>query len=327
MSLMNGVRSRLGRLRRLREGLAHYWYDFRAFSRAAGSADNWRTPENEHALLVKEYHRIEKGLALPNPRPGFGAKVVHDIIGLVQGLERADGPFFHGQAARATLQAYRTSPVCTDALARPIDDFNAGIEPELLPQAGIAHVTQAEIRAASAIDFAAFARSRHSIRDYTGEPVPEAGIRDAVATAMKSPRVCNRGTARCHAILDRATMDKALSFQNGNAGFGDLAGALLIITSDRRGFLDYGERNQCWVDGGLFAMTLCYALHAQGYASCMLNWSVTSEKDRALRQAIPIPDHEAIITFMAVGVMKPDFRVAVSPREAVETAFHVIGPR
>ncbi len=323
---MKPVRSKIGQLRRLRQGFVHHWYDFRAFSRAAGSADNWRTPENDQAQLVKDYHRIEKGLALPKPRSGFGAQVIHDIMGLVRNLERRQGAFFHGQGARSTLQSYRQNAVCTEELAQQIDSFNAGVDPQQLPAAGIAHVTQADIRKASDIDFEAFARSRYSIRDYTGEPVPEAAVRDAVAVAMKSPRVCNRGTARCHAIFDRATMTKALSFQNGNAGFGDLAGALLIITSDRRGFLDYGERNQCWVDGGLFAMTLCYALHAQGYASCMLNWSVTSDKDMALRQAIPIPEHEAIITFMAVGIMKDAFRVAVSPREAVDTAFRVIGP-
>jgi nitroreductase len=327
MGLVHSLRSRLGRLRRLRQGFRHYWYDFRAFSAAAAGADNWRTTETDHALLVKQYHRIEKGLALPNPRPGFGARVIADVIDLVRGLERTGGAFFHGQGARATLQAYRRDAVCTEELGRQIDSFNEGLVPEGLPAAGADHVTLADIRQASAIDFEAFARSRYSVRDYTGDPVPEAAIREAVAIAMKSPRVCNRGTARCHAILDRATMERALSHQNGNAGFGDQAGAVLIITSDRRGFLDYGERNQCWIDGGLFAMTLAYALHAQGYGSCMLNWSVTSERDKALRREIPIPGHEAIITFMAVGVMKPEFRVAISPREPVETAFNVIGPR
>jgi nitroreductase len=326
MTSTNGIRSSLGRLRRLRAGLGQYWYDFRAFSAAAGGADNWRTPPVEHALLVKQYHRIEKGLALPDPRPGFGVQVLQEIMELVARLEQASGRFFHSLGARSTLQAYRDNAVCTEDMARTIDAFNAGIDSASLPPAGITPVSLADIRADAGIDFAAFARSRYSVRDYTGDPIPEEALREAVAIAMKSPRVCNRGTARCHAILDRATMDKALSFQNGNIGFGDKAGAVLIITSDRRGFLDYSERNQCWIDGGLFAMTLCYALHAQGYGTCMLNWSVTADKDKALREAIPIPEHEAIITFMSVGVMKPEFRVATSPREAVDTAFSVIAP-
>ena len=327
MTMLRKLRAFVGKLRRVLPGLGEFWYDFRMFSANAASADHWRSTSNEHALLIKEYHRLEKGLALPNPREGFGANVIRDVIKLVDKLERDDGPFFHGNCARASLEAYRAAPTCTDELGQKIANFNAGLDRSDLPPAGAALVTREELVAARNIDFEQFARSRTSIRDYTGDPVPETAIRKAVAIAMKSPRVCNRGTSRCHAILDRVTMDKALSFQNGNAGFGDKAGAVLIITSDRRGFLDYGERNQCWIDGGLFAMTLCYALHAQGYGTCMLNWSVLSKRDRELRRAIPIPEHEAIITLMAVGVIPPTLRIAISPREPVETAFSVIRPQ
>jgi hypothetical protein len=47
-----------------------------------------------------------------------------------------------------------------------------------------------------------------------------------------------------------------LSYQNGNSGFGHTVPALFVITSDMRIFEKSGERNQGWVDGGLFAMAL-----------------------------------------------------------------------
>ncbi|WP_448585929.1 nitroreductase family protein [Thermaurantiacus sp.] len=331
---MAGLRHLLRRARslvRAPKALAAFLYDYRQFARASGAIRARDSVRTEEARLVKAYHRIEKGLALPEPRIGFGRQVVEEVLQRIQSLgerddERDDGGF-QTAAARASLLAYRAAEVCLPETADRIERVLAGLPAHgPAPLAGAKWVTRDEIRAASAIDFGAFVRGRYSVRDFTGEAVPPEVVRDAVAIAMKSPRVCNRGTAMCHAIFDPELMRRALSFQNGNSGFGHLAGAVLILTADRRGFLDIGERNQCWVDGGLFAMTLVYALHAAGYGTCMLNWSATPDRDRRLRAALDLPEELAIVTLMAVGGLKDRFRVAVSPREPVKTAFRVLGP-
>ncbi|MFQ3667221.1 MAG: nitroreductase family protein [Sphingomonadaceae bacterium] len=304
--------------------IAAYAYDMRRFAAASGAIWGDRAAPTLEARLVKEYHRIEKGLAMPEPRMGFGQRLIAEVQRLVTVNEEAAGPTFHSAGARSALLAYRGATTCLPETATSIAEFEAARPAASMPEAGMRWESRDAVRQASAIDFAAFARSRSSVRDFSGEPVPEAIIRESVAIAMKSPRVCNRGTARCHAIFDPDLKARALALQNGNTGFGHLAGAVLVITSDRRGFHDLGERNQCWVDGGLFAMTLCHALHAAGYGTCMLNWSVLPDKDRALHRLLAIPEEEAIITLMAVGGLKERYRVAVSPREPVETAFRVV---
>ena len=55
------------------------------------------------------------------------------------------------------------------------------------------------------------------------------------------------------------------------------------------------ERNQGWIDGGMFAMSLIYAFHALGIGTCCLNWAVDSRTDRTLRSVVSMPDHEAVI--------------------------------
>ncbi|MGX9120782.1 nitroreductase family protein [Mesorhizobium sp. BHbsci] len=104
-----------------------------------------------------------------------------------------------------------------------------------------------------------------------------------------------------------------LSFHNGNKGFGHKLGALLIIRADLRELYEIGERNQAWIDGGLFAMSLVYAFHAARLGSCMLNWSVDYDRDQAFRNEFEIPDHEVIITFLGVGHVPDEFRVLFSP--------------
>lgn len=312
---------------RLARGFLEYIYDFKKFVSASSAVSNklptstWSAPKLS-ALIVKTYHRIEKGLALPSPRHGFGISAVRTLFDLVPLHERLFGRVAATQEARAVLHAYRSSTWCDPALGSEIDLFLAATPAETLPSAGAKLVQRGAIRALSDIDFTAFAASRYSVRDFTGEPVPVEAVRAAVQAAMKSPRVCNRGTTRCYAAFDPGVRSRTLALQNGNAGFGHLAGAVLVITSSRQGFTDFGERNQCWVDGGLFAMSLNYALHAAGYGTCMLNWSAFSNRDRALHAALAIPEDEAVITLMAVGVMKPEFQVAISPREPIEKVFH-----
>jgi nitroreductase len=110
----------------------------------------------------------------------------------------------------------------------------------------------------------------------------------------------------------------ALACQNGNRGFTEEIDKLLVVTSDLGSFVSPGERNQCWIDGGLFAMSLVYALHSLGLGTCCLNWSVEHEADRKLRQAAGIRESEAVIMMIAVGHLPEVLNVQQSPRKLVD---------
>lgn len=307
-------------------GINNYLYDMRRFG---GSSTAFASPRDEEtlgALITMDYHRIEKGLALPAPRVGFGADVIKRLLAAVPDYERQFGPGLPSRCARAALGEYAAFHRESGSPREEVEAFleKAPADPQS-GAAGTLMVSREAVHAHSSIDFDAFARHRYSIRNFTGEPVDRSVIEAAVATAMKTPSVCNRQTARVHIALSDETKTKALSYQNGNRGFGDRAGAVLIVTSDMRGFTSLGERNQCWVDGGLFAMSLNYALHAQGLGVCMLNWSMEFHRDRDMRAALGLPEHEAVIMMMAVGHMPESFKVAYSPRRPLEAVAHVIG--
>ncbi|AXI48876.1 nitroreductase [Sulfitobacter sp. SK012] len=166
--------------------------------------------------------------------------------------------------------------------------------------------------------FRALALSRHSVRQFSDTSVDAKLIHDATLIAAKSPSVCNRQSARLHHITDPDLKQKALEIQGGNRGFGAQIPELLIVTSDLSSFLSSAERYQCWIDGGLFAMSLVYALHSKGLGTCMLNWSVDASRDIALRKHVDIPASENVIVFIAVGHLPKNLTVATSPRRHVE---------
>jgi nitroreductase len=320
-----------GTLRRVPATLSarrNYRYDLDRFERA--STMYWRDHDREMlgSLIMMDCHRIEKGLALRNPKMGFGEGVLLRLQRDVPRYERRFGAGLPTISARRALVEYvrfheaagHKPPASVTALLAAAPDGSSEDW-----EAGTVAFSRADLVPDAGMDFERFARQRYSIRNYTGELIDRSVAARAVAIAQKTPSVCNRQSARVHVALDRETIAAALKWQNGNRGFGDTAGAVFVVTSDMRIFKDIGERNQCWVDGGMFAMSLCYALHGLGIGSCMLNWSQPMDRDADMRCALGIPDNEAVITMMAAGHIPDTLRVAISPRRRLDQVLRVIG--
>jgi nitroreductase len=303
---------------------ADYVYDFRRYARHSAAIGGTNSALSRAALITKEYHRIEKGMALPEPRPGFGRASILRLLRLTPEMEKQGGGLA-ARGARGALRVYaERQRAAGAALHEGLNAFVADPVGDGAP-GGVISLGRDEVQSAARGDFESLAASRHSVRQYTGEPVSAQELTEAVRVALRTPCVCNRESRRVHVALDPELRTKMLSFQNGNRGFGDRSGAVLAVTSDLRNFLDLGERNQGFVDGGLFAMSLVYALHAQGLGTCMLNWSAGRTRDRKMRKVMGIADHEVVITMIAVGRLPERFEVAASPRPEPADLLNILG--
>lgn len=301
----------------------NYAYDRRRFSKfssANGSLDR-RTPMQ--SWINADYHKIEKALALPAPRPGFGVAVV---TRLVENLDRY-------------LEKYSPDDVCVIAvntlseylefnsghgienprLARKVEGFKARADFARCDtqQGGTVEIRRDQILARSQMDLRDFFESRHSIRKFSEAPVPKALIGKAVELAKKTPSVCNRQSWRVYAFDESPLREAVVACQKGNTGFGAEIRTALVVTTNTETFFAVGERNQCWIDGGLFCMSLVYALHSLGLGSICLNWSVELETDIELHRVAKIPESEAVMMLIGVGFLPETLRVAQSNRKPV----------
>ena len=132
-----------------------------------------------------------------------------------------------------------------------------------------------------------------------------------------APSACNRQHARVHVVDDPALRDRLFALQGGTRGFGADADKVLVVTADLSSVRWGWERHDCYTNGGIFVMNLCYALHWHGVAHCILHWSVSPEVDRAAHEFLGIPANEAIVQVIACGMPPEEFDVAASPRLAV----------
>lgn len=266
------------------------------------------------AHLIMDYHRLEKGLALPAPRVGFG----RDVVDRLMKSYRRYVADFGTDAITATvcqvLCEYHRKQVKLGYCNADLEKFIKSIEIGEPGKGGVEPVDRKILFPFDRSSASKFLTSRRSVRQYTGELVSDDDVRTISRIAQCAPSVCNRQSGRIYCANTRENINKLLELQNGNRGFGDKLGAVFVLTSDLRSFTSLGERNQGYVDGGIFAMQALLAIHALGFGGCMLNWSATSVVDRKLRKILLIPDHEIVITMIGFGHCLENFEVASSPR-------------
>lgn len=309
------LRSRRDRAKLLWRLAGNFIYDYRRYAR--WSADRlMKSQTNLAALITMDYHRIEKALALRDPRPGFGGWFIPRLL---ENLCRYRGEYGSDRTARVAidaLDAYQRfnsdHGVSFESIVKLVvfPDSGRGPSMDSCAKGGTKSVSSQELRRDSIFELSRFFSSRHSVRDFSEEGVDLATIEKAVSMATFTPSVCNRQNWKVFVFTSAEDKRRVLAFQNGNRGFGEQANKVLVVTTDLQ-----GERNQCWIDGGMFAMSLLYALHSMGVGTCCLNWSVKMETDQGMRAAAGIPDSHAVIMLIAVGHYPAHLRVAQSPRK------------
>ena len=301
------------RVKMRREARAAFRYDRTQFMENAGALHLDRKAA-ARAEIVMGYHVLEKGLTMPRRRLGFGKGAVVHLMNLIASFERRFGADSQVAHAVGVLRAYRElhrewpEPMPRlDAFLATRSDIPAAVEP---------HVSCAAFFAAKDAPFPEFAASRHVCRHFAG-PVPRETVEKAVEIAATAPSACNRQHARVHVVDDPVLRDRLFALQGGTRGFGADADKVLVVTADLSSVRWAWERHDCYVNGGIFVMNLCYALHYLGVAHCILHWSVPPETDRAAHEFLGIPPNEAIVQVIACGAPPEEFDVAASPRLAV----------
>lgn len=306
----------------------NYIQDMRKFKKYSFEFGNLKTKRHSEADLIFYYHKIEKGLSLPSPKVGFGKE---NIDYLLKELEKYVDLYNWDDISIIslnTLYAYYHFNVSNNLV---LNDLYLRIEKlrstlpkdNKLSEGGVTELRKEKIDKSN-IDFKEFAYSRHSIRNFGPGDVSLDKIREAVQIAQKTPSVCNRQSSKVYVYSDNELKRKVLKYQNGNAGFGDGASKILIVTCELKDFRGVIERNQSYIDGGMYSMSLIYALHSLGVGTCALNLSITNKTERNLKKVAKISDSEVLLMMIAVGNLPEKLYVATSPRRKVDEVMTIL---
>lgn len=310
--------------------ISGYYYDFIRFIKYSATFKSKYNFFELEAKIFAHCHVIEKGLSFKNVKFGFGKDIILSIINLLS-IYKVSGFDINKKVykvASSTLKEYINyhknnnyildKNILEGIKKIELDNFNC------INCGGTVEFKKDDLLSLYKKDFYTLAKNRYSIRNFTDEKISVDIILESIKLAQKSPSVCNRQGSRVYIIEKESVKQKLLEVHNGNRGFGNLADKILVVTSDLSIFEGVGERNQSFVDSGIFSMSLLYSLTYFGIATCTLNWCTDKNKDKLYRSIVGIKKEENVALMILVGGMPDTFKVAMSVRKDLEDIITIV---
>ena len=272
--------------------------------------------ENLLANLRMKIHFLEKGLTMPIVRPCFGIMRLKQIADIVKKLGHEKANKFEMQYAYKLMNEYiqyhklrdielpQENLSVIEEIIRITRTYNANQTTQQR------HYKKSEYFNIADGSFTQIAQSRHSVRNYINKPIDQSIFEHIAQIANTAPSACNRQPCRMHIVTNRHVIDSIFSLGIGCNGFGHLAPALIIITSDLECRDNITERFQVGVDAGFYGMNVLYALHEKQIGACVLNWDNIKVQDQKIRKLLPsIKDSETILFFISCGYTPEEFDI------------------
>lgn len=308
-----------GRLIKAFHGFA---YSFKRFYAYAGWRSNMMDSEQRNYNAAKIYHSLEKSMSFKNRKEGSGWKDVYALLELLKVAKDTGSLGYHDKAACKLLSEFielkgNSQTTHAEYIRAEISKFDF----TSMDEHGIKCHSSEQFRRGMLASPEDFFLSRYSLREFKERCVDEEVIKRAIHLAMKTPSVCNRQAWHVYHATDPLIKEKALKYQAGNRGFGDKIPNLMIVTTDLKAFMPGQEHYQHWIDGGLFSMSLIYALHSLGVASCCLNWSQSPANDKLLRSLVDIKKSHTVVMMLAVGWPDEENNVCISARRPLDEVY------
>lgn len=268
--------------------------------------------------IILHYHGIEKGFLFENFKHRFGALRVIELVKL---LKNKDVVKNHKQsqiaAAYLAMCKYYEKHL-NDGIDISdyfkIEDYDFFKSLSTLDLDIIKEHNRSDFFGKSNANFLEFSKSRGSIRSFTGEKIPIETINKIIDLAKTAPSVCNRQPTKIYYVESKLTIDRIFDIQQGLKGYSDEIVQLLVLVSDRNYFYSIGERNQLYIDGGIFLMNLLYAIHFYKVGACPAHWGLNYQQEKRIHKELNLNKSEKVICLIPIGIPKNEFKTTLSLR-------------
>jgi len=321
--MKNMLRTYLRHVYRVFSGISGFMYDITRFIRYSGWRSNMRDLEQRNYTMAMVYHGLEKSLSYKERNESSGWKNAFEILRLLRIANKTKMFGYHDKASMHVLEQFISLPENlykedSAQIRKEIESYGIAKDNKMYGSMEYSSDDYSKGVLKSPEDFF---YSRYSLRQFKDEVVSDEVIQRAVRLAMKTPSVCNRQAWGIYHTSDMETKNVVLSYQQGNKPFGEHIPNLMVVATDLKAFFAGSEHYQHWIDGGLLSMSLLYAFHSLGLATCPLNWSQTPENDKKLRASVNIKPNHTVIMLIAIGYPDTNNKVCASGRRPMNEVY------
>jgi len=285
------------------------------------SADEYKSRRLE-GEIIRNTHSIEKGLSLESVRIGFGYKKIQEAFQQIDCYVQNGGNInatpvrMFTDAVNAYLLFHKQHSY-SDSHIVEIEKKNASLYDRMSARdcnyGGYKEITRKNFTEAEQNVVKKLFFSRHSVREFSGTPVNDEKLQQAIEMACQCPSACNRQCYRVY-IVEHKDFNKLKGWMDGVGGFADELDKILIITGNLSVYRK-GERYQFAVTGSVFASYLTLALEALNIGCCFMQRPIFPNKKWAeLAKGLMIPGDEQVVCALGIGNLKARYKVPVSYR-------------
>jgi nitroreductase len=305
--------------------LRYFMYDYKRYLKYSGYKSDFNDDELRNYNSVMVYHGLEKSLSYKERNPNSGWRNAYQLLDLLKYAEKNNSFGYHDIASLQVLEKFINLPENKNdkrmkEIKNILNKYSKYIS-NSNENHGVFEYSYEDYRKGILKNPEDFFYSRYSLREFKDEIVKDEDIQRAVRLAMKTPSVCNRQGWGIYHTSKQDIKNIVLKYQEGNKPFGEKIPNLMIVTADLKAFFSPEEHYQYWIDGGLLSMSLIYAFHSIGVATCALNWSAKPKNDLELRKKLNIKDNHTIIMVLAVGYPDENNIVCASTRRPIEEVY------
>ena len=150
-------------------------------------------------------------------------------------------------------------------------------------------------------------RTRRSIRNYTGDPIPREDLETIVDAARLAPSGSNQQPWDFIVVTDRDTINQLKIA----AGWMDKAGAIIAVVLD--------PSSRWWLEDGSAAVTnMLLAVTALGYGACWVEGNALPLEGR-FKKLLGVPENKRMPILIPIGVPK---EVPEKEKNSLEDVIH-----
>jgi nitroreductase len=284
-----------------------------------------RSEKSNFVRLVRNIHRIEKGLLMIPRRSKFAVDYITETMDSYEGVLRNNNSFSDKQIKwfKDVLSRYfevvdSSLPVIIEQNSRFIsinEKVNCSIIESESCKKSIPYLRDKnQFSNISYEQFFKLCVQRRSVRWFLNKSVSRDLIDKAILAAAQSPSACNRQPFSFKIFDDPELVKQVVEFPMGTRGYAQNIQIFVVVVGDLSAYFDERDRHLIYIDASLANMSFMLALETLGLSSCPINWPDIERRERKMDQFLKLKKFERPIMCLGIGYPDPKGMVAFSEK-------------